>query len=87
MSTAKEKLQEFKKNMSKYNPMIAWDDIKVGGVYHIPPIKTLCRRDIIILEKDTDGAKYKRIDDTEQKVGNIAKTSVYAKIMIVKKVY
>lgn len=87
MATAKEKLEEFKNSMKKFDAITPWDSIEVNSVYHIPPIKSLCRRDVIILEKKDDTVKYKRIDDTEKKEGNMARTSVYAKVMIKRKKY
>lgn len=87
MTTAKENLEAFKNQIKRYKPITPWDALEVGAAYHIPPIKTLSRRDVIILEKTADTLKYKRIDDTEKKEGNMAKTSVYAKVMIKRKKY
>jgi hypothetical protein len=87
MASKKEDLLLVKERMKSFTPVTPWDEIVVNGVYHIPPIKTLSRRDFIILEKTDDSLKYRRIDDGENKEGDMARTSVYAKVMIKKKTY
>lgn len=84
---AKERLEAFKLNMKQYGAITPWESIQENAVYHIPPILTLCRRDILILEKTSDNIKYKRIDDTEKKENNMARTSVYAKVLVKRKKY
>jgi hypothetical protein len=87
MTNAKIELEAFKESMKKHKAITPWDSIEVNCVYHIPPIKSLSRRDVLIMEKDNDTIKYKRIDDTEKKEGNMARTSVYAKVMVKRKKY
>ncbi len=85
--TNKEKLEAFKQQMKQHSAITPWDEVKVNAVYHIPPIKSLSRRDVIILEKKENSIKFKRIDDTEKKEGDMARTSVYAKVMVKRKKY
>ena len=61
MKNAKEELEAFKEGMKKYGAITPWEKIEVNGVYHIPPIKTLSRRDVLIMEKNDSTIKYKRI--------------------------
>jgi len=84
---AKERLEHFKAKMKQHGAITPWESIQENSVYHIPPILTLCRRDVLILEKKGDNIKYKRIDDTDKKEGNMARTSVYAKVLVKRKKY
>lgn len=87
MATAKERLEAFKDSMRGHGAITPWENIEVNSVYHIPPILTLSRRDVLIMEKTADSIKYKRIDDNDKKEGNMARTSVYAKVLIKRKKY
>lgn len=87
MEEALKVLTALKEQMRGEAPITPWDEVEDGKVYHIPPIKSLSRRDILILSKNGDSVTYKRIDDTEKKEGNMARTSVYAKIMVKRRKY
>ena len=87
MATVKERLESFKESMRGHCSITPWENIEVNSVYHIPPILTLSRRDVLIMEKTSDSIKYKRIDDKEKKEGQMARTSVYAKVLIKRKKY
>lgn len=47
--------------MRNFKPFIAWDDIKVGEVYHIPQIPGEERKDIIITNKASTSLMYRVI--------------------------
>jgi len=51
----------------KYNPITAWDDIKEGEIYHIPPTIIYDRRDFIC-ERKTDNAISGKIMEYEEGV-------------------
>lgn len=74
-----------KSQLQKVKSITPWDDVKVNTVYHIPPIITLERRDIIILGKDQDEATYMRVDGGDSKEGKLHRTSVFARFLIQKK--
>ena len=48
---AVKELEIVKEKMRNLKPMTPWDEIKVGYGYHIPPIKSLGRKDVVILTK------------------------------------
>ena len=81
MATIKERLMEFKEKMKDYKPITSWDMIEENGIYHIPPVISLERRDIIIVKKNDDTITFKRIDNDVNKEVTMARTSVYAKLL------
>ena len=60
-----------------------WEEIKEDNVYHIPPILTLNRRDVIIISKNDDEAIYRKIGDKENH--KMHKMSVFARFLIKRK--
>ena len=49
------------KQISRITP---WEDIKIGEIYHIPPLIYNDRIDFIVLSKDKDVMRIKRLQDT-----------------------
>ena len=45
--------------MSKIKPLTDYEDIKVGGVYHIPPSIIYDRREVIVESKDFNSIRCK----------------------------
>lgn len=43
-------------------PLIQWDDIKIGEVYHVPPVMGDERMDIVIISKNNYNVTYRRLD-------------------------
>lgn len=87
MSTKKRTVQELKEEIAPLRAITPWENIKANEVYHIPPIITLERREIIILSKEKDKAVYHRIGDTDKKNREMHRTSVFAKFIVKRKKY
>lgn len=80
-------VQDLKSEISALKSVTPWSEVVEKGVYHIPPIITLERREIVILKKNGNSATYKRIGDAEQKERTMYDTSVFAKFMVKRKKY
>ena len=46
--------------LRKIEPMMNWDDIKVGESYHIPPLVYNKRMDFVVIEKQDNAMKIKK---------------------------
>jgi hypothetical protein len=79
------KINEVKNILRNVNSITPWNTIKSGDILHIPPIISLERRDIVILEKYDNELSYKRIDVSSVNEEKLHKSSIFAKIMIRKK--
>jgi hypothetical protein len=82
---AVKELEIVKEKMRNLKPMTPWDEIKVGYGYHIPPIKSLGRKDVVILTKTDKQVVCERLHETPKKEITIANSSVYAKLMVRKR--
>lgn len=82
---AKRSLQELKEELQKIKSITPWEQVEVNCIYHISPIISLERRDVIILSKTENEATYKRVDTNEDKEGKMHRTSVFARFLIGKK--
>ena len=80
-------VSELKNQIDNIRSMTPWEKVEVNAIYHIPPLVTLERREILILSKEGDSATYRRIGDKEQRERTMAKTSVYAKFLVKRKKY
>ncbi len=40
-----------------------WEDIKIGSIYHIPPLTYNKRKDILVVSKNKDFIVYKEVND------------------------
>jgi hypothetical protein len=80
-------VSELKEKIDKLRSITPWESIEVNKVYHVPPLVTLERREILILTKDGDSATYRRIGDKEQKERTMMKSSVFAKFLVKRKKY
>jgi len=81
----KRSVQELKEELQKIKSITPWENVEVNRIYHISPIISLERRDILILTKNENEATYRRVDDNENKEGKLHKTSVFARFMILRK--
>ena len=81
----KRSIQDFKEEIINLRNVTHWDDIEINKVYHIPPIISLERRDILIMSKKGDSCTYRKIGDKEQKERTMFKTSVFAKFLVRRK--
>lgn len=81
----KRSVQELKEQLQKIKCITPWEEIEVNKIYHISPIISLERRDIIILDKDDNEAKYKRVDGGDDTEGKMHRTSVFARFLIRRK--
>jgi hypothetical protein len=81
----KRSIQEIKEELQKVKSITPWEEVEINRIYHIAPIVSLERRDVIILSKTGDEAEYKRVDDKENKKGKFHKTSVFARFLIKRK--
>ena len=81
----KRSVQELKEELQKVQSITPWENVEVAKIYHIPPIISLERRDVLILTKTADEATYKRVDNGDEKEGKMHRTSVFARFLIKKK--
>lgn len=79
---AKRSIKDLKDDILKLKCITPWENIEVNKVYHIPPIGTLTRRELMILNKNDDTATYRRIGDAEKKERTMHKSSVFAKFIV-----
>ena len=83
-NTVKSKASELR----KIKHHIAFEDLEVNKTYHIPPIITIARMDIQILDIKDDGIKFKRVDNTTDKEEKIMKkSSILARFLVKKRGY
>jgi hypothetical protein len=83
---AKRAIQELKEELQKIKEITPWSEIEVNHIYHIPPIISLDRREVMIVDKTDSEAKYIRVDSGENsKEGKMHRTSVFARFLIKKK--
>ena len=87
MVTKQRSVQDLKAQITTLKSITPWDLIEANAVYHIPPIITLERREILVLTKDDEKATYRRIGDKDQKERTMFKTSVFAKFIVKRKKY
>jgi hypothetical protein len=87
MATNQRSVQDLKAQITALKSITPWDSIEANAVYHIPPIITLERREILVLTKDDEKATYRRIGDKDQKERTMFKTSVFAKFIVKRKKY
>lgn len=80
-----EKLKAFKDFLNPYTNVTPWEEIKVGDKFHIPPIPPLERRDVEVTKKTETSMECIRTDDGKKTSINMECTSVYAKVLVVKK--
>ena len=79
---AKRSVQELKEELQKIKSITPWEQIEVNKIYHIPPIISLERRDIVFLSKTENEGIYKRVDGGDETEGKMHRTSVFARFLI-----
>lgn len=84
---AKRSIQELKSELQKLKSVVPWAEIKANEVYHVPPLISLERRDLLILTKDDKKATYIRVGDTEKKERTMYDSSVFARFLVKRKKY
>lgn len=82
---AKKTVQDLKDKLATFKSVTPWDMIEPNKVYHIPPIITLHRREILVLSKDDEKATYCKVDGTDENKRTMYKTSVFAKFIVKRK--
>ena len=85
--SVKHTISEFKNEITNLRSVTPWEEIEANTIYHIPPIVSLQRREIMILKKNGNSATYRRIGDTELKERTMFDTSVFAKFLVKRKKY
>ena len=83
----KRSVQKLKEELQKIKSIVPWSEVEENRIYHIPPIISLERRDVVILTKDDNEATYKRVDVDDNKEGKMHRTSVFARFMIKRKTF
>lgn len=78
-------VQDLKAQIATLRSVTPWDEVEANKTYHIPPIITLDRREILVLSKQDNTATYRRIGDKEQTERTMHKTSVFAKFLVKRK--
>ena len=86
---AKRQLKNYIKDLKKINPHVNPNKLKVGDVYHVPPIISINRMDIVITStKDKEKIGFKIVGATNDKEEKIMdKTSILTKFLIPKKTF
>ena len=81
----KRSIQELKEELQKIKSITPWEEVEVNRIYHIPPIISLERREVMIVTKTPDEATYRRVDGEDEKEGKMHRTSVFARFLIKRK--
>jgi hypothetical protein len=81
----KRSVQEVKEQLQKIKAITPWEEIEVNKIYHIPPIISLERREIMFLSKGENEGVYKRVDGGDDTKGKMHRTSVFARFLIRRK--
>lgn len=50
--------------LKKIDRQTPWEDIKIGEIYHIPPLVYNDRMDFIVLSKDKDTIRIKKLQES-----------------------
>lgn len=92
------KFDELRKKVKQIKSITPWDSVKKNCVFHIPPISTLERRDILIKSKgnvlengkfieDENGnfAQYVKLNDQDKDTKIMSETSVFARFLVKRK--
>lgn len=67
----------------KHEPITKFEDIKVGETYHIPPLISFDRRDIIVEQKDYNKISGKvREDNGPWKYGSFYRTEIAMRYIV-----
>lgn len=80
-------IADVKEALQQFPSITPWEKVEVNQTYHIAPIITLARRDVLIVKKEGDTATYHRLDTKEDKDLTFHKTSVLARFLVKKKAY
>ena len=82
----KRTIESCKDDLKKIKPHIHPTNLKINKVYHIPPVITLERMDVIILGLEDDFIRFKRVDSsTDKDEKKMHKTSVLSRFLVNKK--
>lgn len=78
---------ETKEALSKITPQCKWEDIKVGDIYHIPPILSFSRKDVVIVSKGDYTISYREINPKATSIGSrmpeiLYKAAIYLPFMV-----
>lgn len=79
---AKKSLKDVKEELLKISRVTPWDEIKKGDLLHIPPIVSLERRDILVMEKDKDELVYRRVDKDDKESLKMHRTSIFSRFVV-----
>lgn len=76
-------IKEIKARSNSLKPLIDWENIIPLSKYHIPPIGSLTRRDIIILDKTEKEILYRLTNNNE--VRSFKRGSLFSKFLVDRK--
>ena len=84
----KRNIRNSQNELNKIKHHISWDSLEVNKVYHIPPVLTIERMDIMILGVEGDFIRFKRVDSTTDKdEKKMHKTSILSRFIVNKRKY
>jgi len=83
----KQTIQELKACAKTFKCVTPWDEVEENVTYHLPPLATLERRDITILDKDDEKATYRKIGDKTKTDHTLHKSSVFARFIVKRKTF
>lgn len=80
------KIKDYIDDLKVIKPHVLSNDIKVGDSFHVPPIISVKRMDIVITSKENNSFKFKITSDaTETKEIVMDETSILSKFIVKKR--
>lgn len=80
---AKRSIKDLKSEFSKLRCVTPWEQIEVDKIYHIPPLVSLERRDIMIISKSGNEATYRKLGEKDER--KMHSSSVFARFIVRRK--
>jgi hypothetical protein len=81
------KLKDFKTELQSMKHLTPWEKVKNGAVYHIAPLLSLPRMDVLIRSVDKEKAEYTQLGDKDKSEGVLHNTSILARFMVKRKAF
>ena len=70
-------------NLRKVKSMMNWDEIKVGEIYHLPPLVYNKRMDFTVVDKKENAIKVKKLGENYSQT--MFKTDITTKFIVKKR--
>ena len=76
------KIKEHMNELKVIGHHILPKDLKVGEVYHVPPIMTIKRMDILITSKDKNVVKFRITSDNSNEEKTMDESSILSRFIV-----